>query len=279
MIAPLPQLPLQPLPGEAPGRQNDPRDGGDAFAQILAAAPPTAGHLPGPPPIPEHGPAIAYVTAEPEPAPPAITDPAEVTERPTDGPAQATAEVFNQQGLFGTATASASREVGAARRADAPSAAADEPSRWIVDAMPVPAAGGGDHSVQAQASGRSATLAAVAGAAASIVRQAHPVAGSSASAVAARNVRIETEARAEPAKSAARRLPVREAAARSAAQVALHELEQGIHIAARTEALDESERIRLHDEIAALLARHGLSARSIRISAPARFAHLQEKPR
>jgi hypothetical protein len=50
----------------------------------------------------------------------------------------------------------------------------------------------------------------------------------------------------------------------------MRELEQGIHIAARAEGLDPAERARLHDEIAALLARHGLSARSIRISAPNR---------
>jgi hypothetical protein len=87
----------------------------------------------------------------------------------------------------------------------------------------------------------------------------------------------EAEAEAEPARPLARRLAIRDPAARNAVQVAIRELEQGVHVAARAEGLDAAERARLHDEIAALLARHGLSARSIRISAPQRAARSEER--
>ncbi len=74
------------------------------------------------------------------------------------------------------------------------------------------------------------------------------------------------------------RLLVRTAAgARAPLQLVLHALEHGLHVAARVDALDESDRIRLHDEIAALLARHGLAARSIRIAAPVARALPEER--
>jgi hypothetical protein len=50
--------------------------------------------------------------------------------------------------------------------------------------------------------------------------------------------------------------------------VVLRELEQGLHVAARVERLDPAERERLRDEITALLARHGLTPRSVRIEGP-----------
>jgi len=56
-------------------------------------------------------------------------------------------------------------------------------------------------------------------------------------------------------------------------QVAIHALEQGLHIAARVERLDAGERERLRGDIASLLARHGLSARDIQIIAPIREKH------
>lgn len=62
-----------------------------------------------------------------------------------------------------------------------------------------------------------------------------------------------------------RRLPA--AAEMSAGRVALRELEQGVAVAIQAAALDEPERTRLRDEIAALLARHGLRANDIRINA------------
>ena len=56
----------------------------------------------------------------------------------------------------------------------------------------------------------------------------------------------------------------------------MRELEQGIHVAARAEGLDAAERVRLHEEITALLARHGLTPASVRISAPGRIRTSQE---
>jgi len=63
---------------------------------------------------------------------------------------------------------------------------------------------------------------------------------------------------------------LRATAARSAVALAVHEIENGLHVAARLEALDAADRARLRDAIAALLARYGLAAKSIQINAPAR---------
>jgi hypothetical protein len=65
-------------------------------------------------------------------------------------------------------------------------------------------------------------------------------------------------------------LRVRATAARSPVALAMHAIENGLHVAARLEALDDADRARLRDGIAALLARHGLAAKSIQINAPAR---------
>ncbi|MEI9851953.1 MAG: hypothetical protein WDN24_15225 [Sphingomonas sp.] len=54
--------------------------------------------------------------------------------------------------------------------------------------------------------------------------------------------------------------------ARTPIEVAVREMEHGLAVTARVEALDRRERSRLHDAIAALLARHGLAAHAIRIA-------------
>lgn len=274
MIAPLPQLPVPPLSGDTPGRQPDAREGGDGFAEILAAAAPPAGQLPGPPPIPEHGPAVVHVTADPEAAARAITDPADAVEARAEGSGPAAAaEIFNQQGLLGTATAAGTEAAPGVDTRPAHVA----PSRRIVEGVAAASAEAGNLQLPAQISHASAVANAVNRPVAPGARSARPAAVPAAGPVAVTPSRIDAETSADPVKPAGRRLPVREAAARSAVQVVLRELEQGLHIAARTDALDDAERLRLHDEIAALLARHGLAARSIRISAPGRSAPLQEK--
>lgn len=81
---------------------------------------------------------------------------------------------------------------------------------------------------------------------------------------------LKPEAERATAKSPARRLPEHDPGAKSAVRVALHALEQGLHVAAQVEGLDATDLEQLRVEIASLLARHGLSARSIRISVPNR---------
>ncbi|HWU94977.1 MAG TPA: hypothetical protein VN029_05225 [Sphingomonas sp.] len=55
-------------------------------------------------------------------------------------------------------------------------------------------------------------------------------------------------------------------AAQSPVQVAVDEVEQGLRVTARVAGLDETERRQLREEIAALLARHGLVSSSIQIN-------------
>lgn len=78
------------------------------------------------------------------------------------------------------------------------------------------------------------------------------------------------EASASPSRRFTRLLEQRAASpsgGTSMVEVVLREVEQGMVVAGRVAALDPRERARLHDEIAGLLARHGLAARAIQISA------------
>ena len=81
---------------------------------------------------------------------------------------------------------------------------------------------------------------------------------------------VKPEAEQATAKPPVRRLLEHDLGAKSAVRVALHALEQGLHVAAQVEGLDATDLEQLRVEIISLLARHGLSARSIRISVPNR---------
>lgn len=104
-----------------------------------------------------------------------------------------------------------------------------------------------------------------------------PVDGIQGEALGERAETIATEtaqADAEPAPS--RSLGYRLSGTRSAVYVALVEIERGFRVIARVDALSEADRERLQDEIAALLARHGLAAHPQRITIFARCPSLQE---
>jgi len=263
MIAPLPQHPQPPFQGEKPGSKPDPRKAEDGFGGILAAAqaPVRTPPLSGPPPVPEHGPAIVAAPIEPA-AEAAMLDPSRAPEM--EEAVQAAAEVFNQDGFFGTAIADAAAPEDA-------SPARFAPTGPVEGAAPPPSAGSTLSGISpAIVAGAVTRPEGVPGHRPSSLHAARQASKATAFA-AARAASIEVEISGERVKAIVRRAFVREPAARAAVQVVLHELEQGLHIAARP------ERIRLHDEIAALLASHGLSARSVRIHAPIRSAPLQEK--
>ncbi len=265
--------PLLPQPGPPPldpaAARPDPRGEGDAFAEILAAAA-VAVPAPGPTglrPVLEHGPAvmtIADLVAEPAQA--GLTDPAiqPAAAASADQP-QPAARIFNQDGFFGASIdAPGTAETRAARpQPEIPLAAAPLQAGQPIASAPA--------SLQSVATGE-IVQAPAAPAAPAVPAPALPRAAGQPGllAPAVRTPILDADTEAEPLQPLARRLVTREPAARAAVQVAMRELEQGIHVAARAEGLDAAERVRLHDEIAALLARHGLSARSIRISAPAR---------
>jgi hypothetical protein len=300
MIAPLPPQPGLPQPADQAVAKPDLPSDSDSFAEILAAAAaalPAAPRVPGPPPALEHGPAVMRIAdiapAEPvEPAradlqaaaePPALapvqaplqaglTDPAAEIETPHSDQPQPAARVFNQDGFFGT-------------RIDAPAMPGPRIVPGTVSAAApldsdTPAFEAGI-AVQPASAGLDSHAAPVAAAPAEAGQRSPLQPTSRASGLltgsgVARPIAFEDGISAEEAKPATRRAAFREPA-RATIQVAMRELEQGVHVAARAEGLDAAERVRLHDEITALLARHGLSARSIRISAPGRARTLEEK--
>lgn len=287
MIAPLPPQTQPGLPSVDPtGAKPDPKGEGDAFAEILAAAAGAAARaprLPGPPAL-EHGPAKAPVAdllaPDPVEAPPpaaGLTDPAAEPARPDRGDQPLpTARVFDQDGFFGAS-------IDAPASPDAPGepqpkrAALAQPERdpecGIRQADraldPVQQAEPAEMVFASPASqirpGAAPAIPPQPGASAQPRLLAIPVPRPPAA-----------EAEAEPLQPLARRFAFREPPPRAAVQVAMRELEQGIHVAARAEGLDPAERVRLRDEISALLARHGLTANSIRISAPGRARTSQE---
>lgn len=273
MIAPLQQHPQSPFHREKPGTRPEPREGEDGFAGILAAAQPPARTPPlaGSTPVREHGPAIVAAPIEPS-TQAAMLDPALAPGAEGAGPA---AEVFNRDGFFGTAIADVAAPEAAGEGASPARFALTGP---LLEGAVPPASGASTLSGVAPAVVASAVArpGGVAGNRLALPVAARQAAGTTSFAVAS-PVSNEVEIPAEPAKAIVRRAFIREPAARSAVQVVLRELEQGLHVAARTDALDEPERLRLHDEIAALLASHGLSARSVRIHAPIRSVLMQEK--
>jgi len=289
MIAPLPPQPGTP-PVDPAGARPDPKGEGDAFAEILAAAAALAigpaPHLPGPMPL-EHGPAMAAVAdlmaPEPvgKPAPVAgLTDPAaELAKRDRPDQPLPVARIFNQDGFFG-ASVDASAVPGVA--SDTIPSAPSTP----LQARTAPMSGlhQADRPLEAEQPPSPVEMMS-APPASPVCAGAAPVAipqrtGPAAPRLLANPViRVqipEAETELDSTQPLTRRFTLREPSPRAAVQVAMRALEQGVHVAARAEGLDAAERVRLHDEITALLARHGLSARSIRISAPARGARAEE---
>lgn len=298
MIAPLPPQPGLPQPVDPSGAKPDPRGEGDAFAEILAAAAAAvpAPRVPGPPAI-EHGPAVVRISdIEPgEPVEPVdaaavqvpaqlparapdqagLTDPASEIEAPRPDQPQPAARIFNQDGFFGASIDAAPVDPAAAPAVAIPPGAAAGPAlppRETPAPVEMPIT-----ELRPVAAGAMPAQSASVSSAAVLPRLSRVQPTPLSTLAAARPVALETEGDAGPVKPISRRFTLREPSARAAVQVAMRELEQGVHVAARAEGLDAAERVRLHDEIAALLARHGLSARSIRISAPLREWPSQER--
>lgn len=262
VIDPLPQLPVRPGLAEAAGGRDLHDAPGDAFAQILAAA--TA--QPSAP-----GDAPLTMAAPGAPAPVALTDTAAAaTPPPAPDAPQPTAHVFNQEGFFGAATAAeAEAAMPASLQTAVPAGrlpAAAEDAAGIAPAGRLPAR---EARILPTRAGTRVAPALDAARPASV--RVGGAGGAASRPFARTDAAPQTERGGTPARSAARRpLVERQASggARSPIEVALRELEHGIHVAARVDRLDDAERVRLRDEIAALLARHGLSARHIQIFAP-----------
>jgi hypothetical protein len=225
----------------------------------------------------EREPVAAIQTPPQAPVQAGLTDPTVAIEaRRADRP-QPAARIFNQDGFFG---ASVDAPLSDAVSADAlraqtepgiPSAAATPalPPNVAPRATLLPTAGSATLGSPMPTGSPSATM---------LYRTHRLSAGPLATPVPIRGVAVDGDAEAEAARPLQRRFAIREPASRTPVQVAICELEQGLHVAARVEGLDATERLRLHDEISALLARHGRSARSIRVSTPLR-ASSQERPK
>lgn len=308
VIDPLPQSPFPPRSVE--GTKTDQAPGSDVFAQALAAGGVPVRPLPGQPPMPDHGPAIVHAPIDEEAS--ALDPTSQSAAGGREGVAPVVAEVFNQDGFFGTFVGGRSSQLTGDRgsevplshqtsetalasvavtRRDAYSAPEPCPQTVVSASSPgdIPTSASGfaalpEGPLTAPTRGRE-VVSAPTEAEPSALDPVSPLATRPRSAMRSAQPHIATpEPTAleppevpERALPVARRFALREPAARSVVRVVLSELEQGLSISARTEALDASERVRLHDEIAALLARHGLSARAIRINAPDRSALLQEK--
>lgn len=195
---------------------------------------------------------------------------AEALDTELSGPSSASARVFNQDGFFGRSVEIATAETGdgsfAAAATSAMTAALPPPqsdptipleiqppseNAFAIPVLTTHAQQGlVSHSALMHASGAPPKV----------------LAGFAAPRPSA----LETQVESRSTRPIARSLPVRPPTARTPAYVALQDVEHGIHVAVRANVLDPAEHIRLHDEIAALLARHGLSVRGIRISAPVR---------
>ncbi|MBQ1496687.1 MAG: hypothetical protein IIZ38_00085 [Sphingomonas sp.] len=255
MIGPLPHT--GPMPPEGRGDSADQQHGqapSDLFAQLLGA-----------------GGALADGAAVPGEMP-SLAAP-EVSLLAPDasgaGPAQQAlaprARMFNQNGFFGHAGETPGQAValgqGDAMRAPVPGAVPEDLAAGLDREI---VSGGRQGPGAAARPGASPRPAMRAAGAVPAVIPAEPM----GRAMAAPPPAIEEYgAAADPVASAQRRAHRAPSAARSALHVALRELESGLQIAARVEGLDEAERHRLRDEIAALLGRHGLSAARIQINA------------
>lgn len=256
---PRPQ-PSEPLHADGPETAGK----GDAFAEILAMG---VGRLPGPAPIPGHGPEIVAVPPEwldalpPAAAAVAFADPEsrEISEQ---------AQRFNQDGFFGCMKPMGERAAKEAIATVLPLRPGADVSVAPVKVVEIDRSRG-DIILSRGASGVPT------GRAGMVALPIIDVGGGRAAPLAAPSIMLpeqgeETfEASAAPA-----RRPLRaRLSGQASVHVVLRELEQGLHVAARVDGLEESDRERLHEEIVGLLARHGLSARQVAIAAPTRVAN------
>lgn len=255
MIAPLPQLPGTPTRNDRDIR--DPKERGhDDFADLLA----TQVSRPLARVFPDHGPAIVSVRDGLDG--PAMTDPMEDPATPAE--TEPGAHVFNRDGFFAetgvAATTPAAPEAMEAQLAD--------PAREIAIPPPLASAPGTTVSVAAtsHALATSSIHTELVSAHVATKATAGKTSGIPALVHAAMD-HAEAGEVIEPAGSSSERTGIR-MLARSAFQVAMRELEHGIHVAVRAEAMDQADREHLRREIAALLSRHGLAPRAIRILAP-----------
>jgi hypothetical protein len=259
MIAPVPGFAERPAGGNPLAPEGAaPGEGG--FRELLEALAPELGK-PGPEIV-----RLPEVAVEDLPLPEAEAPPSwdERTHSPE-------ASKFNQHGYFATGSTEAAA-VPVAQQAEAAidprSGGNFEPAMLMrVDAEPLPGAARTNGTVRVPASD-GALPAPVTQPRTTVTSVAAPAAAAAPQSAARKSESAEHEP-AAPARRFARLLEQRAASpsgANSMIEVVLREVEQGILVAGRVSALDPRERARLHDEIAGLLARHGLAARSIQIS-------------
>lgn len=180
------------------------------------------------------------------------------------------ARIFNEDGFFGTAQAgvAAHGEVRARAVAVAPAVevsddAAPEPS-FAVSADP-PSGGPGQVFARGQVPEDSGTL---------LVRVTHPAPFGRASGAQPVVVPVEPQsepwpvAEAEVAAAPSTASPWRGVRAQSTLRIAIRDIEQGLRVVVAAQALNERDRERLANEIAAVLSRHGLVPREVRVSGP-----------
>ncbi len=292
MITLLPPLPMPAQPGD-PRQGPQPGQGGDGnlFEQVLAS-------IGGAPPIDAAPPVSVGAATGPAAV---LTDPLPVRTLPTGETHELApvAAIFDQFGFFGHASGLGTPGEGGPLLAvwpgglanvptttpEAPGAPSSEPqpldtvpsivppghpvyappepqSRGVSQAEPVARPASPLASAPAEGPDPIPAPAVMDGQAVRMPPRALPAATSLPVAELAAN---DEEGPAAPlaSRSAPRRAPP---GACARVEIALHELEQGLHIAARIDGLDEGERRRMHDEIVSLLAEHGVSARSIQIS-------------
>jgi len=243
MIGPLPQLPFPSQPGP-PGPPATDRRSPDLFEQLLADA------------------EASLATG------PALTDPSP-GESPLDKrEADPVAAVFDEFGFFGRAgLLGTQREpVVAAEPSGAPVPVDDiaQPPTATAGSAPAPSRPELTHPTSLPATLPFAEPARV-----------RPRAASSLPGTVRGIAGIESAPRdveSDEARTVSRSPTSRPPTAHSPLQVALHELETGIRVAARVDSLDESERKRMREEIVRLLAEHGLTASDLRISGRPRGA-------
>jgi hypothetical protein len=251
MIAPVPVFP--PAPGAQPDTGQRQEEKGDPFAALLATL---QAAVPPAPAVEEVAPVPGEIAA--------ITDPAATLDPVTEPQLRPAARVFNRDGFFASfATVDAGG--GEMRVTEAlvqvPPLAVD-----IAQTPPAPLESA-EPGIAPKASARPATPAAAHRRAAVRTPLAAPRPAIQTEIPTAARLLDEEQVQApDPAGPTRSR---RSGASRAAVQIALHEIENGLHVAALAQGLDEADRLRLHDEIAALLSRHGYAPRSIRVAAPA----------
>ena len=269
MIDAVPQHPLSPRLGDAPAKP-DQRESADGFAQILA----TTGRAPsarGWASVLDHGPAIMPAPLATDASVLAPAEPPDAAKRGEEG--ASAAEQFNQDGFFGSALPTTPAHGLDVSPSELP------PPRLASEAEERAASGTiGTQAEMAPAVPLRSDLSPPP----FVVQAQRPprqyFQARSLGGVEPRPATVSELPETGPAHQSARRIFIRASSGSSSIRVALHELEQGLQVSAHTDALDEGERARLHEEIAALLARHGIAPRDIRINAPLRSPLQQEKP-